>query len=105
MALWSKYGHLIDLVNFQFYAYKKGTTIAQFLQYFETQSSNYEGSNLLVSFGTDKSGGLSPANGFFEACDTLKKQGKLHGIFIWSADDSKEANFRYEIQSQAVLAA
>lgn len=105
LALWRKYGHLIDLVDFQFYAYGKGTTISQFLQYFEIQSSNYEGSNLLVSFGTDRSGGLTPENGFFEACGTLKKQGKLHGIFIWSADDSKEANFRYEKQSQAFLAA
>ncbi|KAA8549533.1 hypothetical protein F0562_001449 [Nyssa sinensis] len=62
LALWRKYGHLIDYVNFQFYAYEKGTTISQFMQYFETQSSNYEG------------------------------------------DDSKKDNFRYEKQSQDLLA-
>lgn len=104
LALWRKYGHLIDYVNFQFYAYPKGTSVAQFLNYFDTQSSNYDGGKILVSFGTDGSGGLSPENGFFKACSTLSKQGKLHGIFIWSADDSKKANFVYEKQSQDLLA-
>ncbi|KAH6766219.1 hypothetical protein C2S52_017202 [Perilla frutescens var. hirtella] len=104
LALWRKYGHLIDYVNFQFYAYPKGTTVSQFLNYFDTQSSNYNGGKVLVSFGTDGSGGLSPKNGFFKACSILSKQGKLHGIFIWSADDSKKANFEYEIQSQHLLA-
>lgn len=106
LALWRKYGHLIDFVNFQFYAYDPRTTIPQFLQLFENQRSNYEGSNLLVSFGTDGSGGLKPANGFFEACNRLKKQDKLHGIFVWSADSSNEAgNFSNEIQAQKILAA
>jgi hypothetical protein len=95
---------IIDYVNFQFYAYEKGTTIPQFIRYFETQSNNYKGGKVLVSFGTDGSGGLSPANGFFEACSRLQRQGKLHGIFVWSADDSKKTNFRYEKQSQAFLA-
>ncbi|KAL0390166.1 UNVERIFIED_CONTAM: Chitinase 1 [Sesamum calycinum] len=104
LALWRKYGHLIDYVNFQFYAYAKGTTVSQFLEYFDTQSSNYHGGKVLVSFGTDNSGGLSPKNGFFKACSILRKQGKLHGIFIWSADDSKKANFQYERQSQYFLA-
>lgn len=104
LALWRKYGHLIDYVNFQFYAYPKGTTVSQFLGYFETQRSNYNGGEILASFGTDGSGGLSPENGFFKACNTLKKEGKLHGIFIWSADDSKKANFQYEKESQDFLA-
>ncbi|XVF46432.1 hypothetical protein PTKIN_Ptkin03bG0026300 [Pterospermum kingtungense] len=104
LALWRKYGHLIDYVNFQFYAYKKGTTISQFLKYFHEQSSNYRGGKVLVSFGTDGSGGLSPENGFFEACRRLKHKGKLHGIFVWSADDSKEVGFPYEKQSQTLLA-
>ncbi|KAG8387754.1 hypothetical protein BUALT_Bualt02G0054200 [Buddleja alternifolia] len=104
LALWRKYGHLIDYVNFQFYAYAKGTTVSQFLEYFDEQSSNYYGGNILVSFGTDGSGGLKPKNGFFKACSILSKQGKLHGIFIWSADDSKKANFKYEKQSQDFLA-
>ncbi|KAJ4725925.1 chitinase 2-like [Melia azedarach] len=104
LALWKKYGHLIDYVNFQFYAYEKGTTISQFMKYFEAQSLNYNEGKVLVSFGTDGSGGLSPQNGFFEACRKLKSQGKLHGIFIWSADDSKKDGFRYEKQSQNFLA-
>ncbi|KAK6142060.1 hypothetical protein DH2020_013889 [Rehmannia glutinosa] len=104
LALWRKYGHLIDYVNFQFYAYPKGTSVSQFLKYFDTQSSNYYRGKILVSFGTDGSGGLSPENGFFKACSSLSKEGKLHGIFIWSADDSKKANFKYERQSQDFLA-
>lgn len=104
LALWRKYGHLIDYVNFQFYAYDKGTTISQFLKYFHEQSSNYKGGKVLVSFGTDGSGGLHPEKGFFEACSRLKLKGKLHGIFIWSADDSKKAGFPYEKQSQTLLA-
>lgn len=63
LALWEKYGNLIDMVDFQFYAYEKGTTISESLQYFKIQSSNYEGGKLLVSFGTDKRGGLTPENG------------------------------------------
>ncbi|KAL5720003.1 hypothetical protein ACHQM5_012719 [Ranunculus cassubicifolius] len=86
MALWKKYGRIIDYVNFQFYAYAEGTIMAEFLRYYEIQSKNYKGGKMLVSFGTDHSGGLSPRNGFFGACWTLKRLGKLNGIFIWSAD-------------------
>ncbi|KAK6935960.1 Glycoside hydrolase family 18, catalytic domain [Dillenia turbinata] len=82
------------------YEDNSGTTIPQFMRYFEKQSSNYRGGKILVSFGTDGSGGLSPRNGFFTACSLLRKHGKLHDIFIWSADDSKKDNFRYEKQSQ-----
>lgn len=104
LALWKSYGHLIDYVNFQFYAYDQGTTVSQFMKYFEEQSSNYEGGKVLASFISDGSGGLSPDNGFFTACSRLKSQRQLHGIFIWSADDSKGEGFRYEKQSQALLA-
>ncbi|KAG1368702.1 Chitinase 2 [Cocos nucifera] len=104
LALWKKYGHLIDYVNFQFYAYDASTTVSQFLSYFAEQSSNYDGGKVLVSLTTDGSGGLSPQNGFFRACSTLKNQGKLNGIFIWSADDSKSNGFVYEKQAQNLLA-
>ncbi|KAK8683498.1 hypothetical protein V6N13_039588 [Hibiscus sabdariffa] len=103
-ALWKSYGDLIDYVNFQFYAYDQGTTVSQFINYFNTQSSNYNGGNILASFISDGSGGLTPENGFFTACNRLKSENKLHGIFIWSADDSKRNGFRYEKQSQALLA-
>lgn len=102
-ALWKKYGHLIDYVNFQFYAYDD-TTVPQFLEHFDAQSYNYNGGKILASFATDGSGGLSPARGFFSACGRLSKQGKLHGIFIWSADNSKKANFALEKRSQDFLA-
>jgi hypothetical protein len=103
-ALWKSYGHLIDYVNFQFYAYDKGTSVSQFMDYFNTQSSNYHGGKVLVSFSTDGSGGLSPNDGFFTACSRLRSQNQLHGIFVWSADDSKANGFRFEKRSQALLA-
>ncbi|KAF8010669.1 hypothetical protein BT93_J1348 [Corymbia citriodora subsp. variegata] len=104
LALWSKYGHLIDYVNFQFYAYDAGTTVSQFIGYFNEQSRNYGGGKVLVSFISDGSGGLSPGGGFFTACRRLKSEGKLHGIFAWCADDSKAEGFKYEKKSQALLA-
>ncbi|KAL5554447.1 hypothetical protein UlMin_041848 [Ulmus minor] len=104
LALWKKYGHLIDYVNFQFYAYDQGTTVSQFIDYFKTQSSNYKGGKVLASFISGGSGGLSPENGFFTACSRLKSEEQLHGIFVWSADDSKANGFRYEKRSQALLA-
>ncbi|KAJ4845828.1 hypothetical protein Tsubulata_008238 [Turnera subulata] len=103
-TLWKSYGHLVDYVNFQFYAYDQGTTVSQFMDYFKTQSSNYQGGKVLASFISDGSGGLSPADGFFTACSKLKSQQQLHGIFVWSADDSKSNGFRYEKQSQSLLA-
>ncbi|PKA52644.1 Chitinase 2 [Apostasia shenzhenica] len=103
-ALWKGYGDAIDYVNFQFYAYDSSTTVSQFLSYFERQRSNYHGGKVLPSFSTDgSSGGLSPDKGFFSACNTLKTQGKLHGIFVWSADDSMKDDFRYEKRSQSML--
>lgn len=104
LALWREYGHLIDYVNFQFYAYDNGTSVSEFIEHFETQRWNYKGGKVLVSFGTDGSGGLSPEHGFFEACRCLSREGKLNGIFVWSADDSIKFNFRYENQSQILLA-
>nr|XP_043637611.1 chitinase 2-like [Erigeron canadensis] len=104
MALWKSFGHVFDYVNFQFYAYDKRTTVAQFLRHFDSQVANYNGGKVLVSFSTDTSGGLKPYNGFFTACQTLKSQRKLNGIFVWSADNSKADGFRYEKQAQALLA-
>ncbi|KAF6150571.1 hypothetical protein GIB67_030372 [Kingdonia uniflora] len=103
LELWRNYADVIDYINFQFYAYDRSTTIPDFLKYFEIQSSNYKGGTVLVSFGTDKSGGLKPNNGFFTACRRLRREGKLNGIFVWSADDSKASGFPYERQSQVLL--
>ncbi|KAB2089198.1 hypothetical protein ES319_A03G045100v1 [Gossypium barbadense] len=64
LALWNKYGDIIDYVNFQFYAYDKGTTIPQFLSYFNNQISNYSGGKVLVSFQSDVRRGLTPEDGF-----------------------------------------
>ncbi|KAJ9698294.1 hypothetical protein PVL29_007400 [Vitis rotundifolia] len=103
-ALWRSYGHIIDYVNFQFYSYDTSTTVTQFLKYFEEQSSNYEGGKVLVSFLSHESGGLAPNKGFFTACERLKSQQKLHGIFVWCADDSLANGFPYEKKAQSLLA-
>ncbi|KAG0461708.1 hypothetical protein HPP92_021687 [Vanilla planifolia] len=105
LALWRKYGEAIDYVNFQFYAYDAGTTVAQFLEYYEKQCSNYDGGKVMVSFSSEAGGGgLSPGKGFFGACRTLRMQGRLNGIFVWSADDSMNDGFRYEGTAQNLLA-
>ncbi|KAL5717794.1 hypothetical protein ACHQM5_010759 [Ranunculus cassubicifolius] len=105
MALWSKYGDLIDYVNFQFYAYDKGTTVSKFLGYYREQTNNYKGGKIIPSIRSDGIGWLSPADdGFFTACRKLRGQGELHGIFMWCADDSKKDGFPYEKKSQAMLA-
>ncbi|KAL6493610.1 hypothetical protein OROGR_032389 [Orobanche gracilis] len=104
MALWKKYGHVIDYVNFQFYAYGKGTSVSQFMDYFAAQNLNYYGGRILVSFISDGSGGLDPGEEFFTACRRLDRRGNLHGIFVWCADDSKKMGFKYEKQSQDLLA-
>ncbi|CAN6471091.1 unnamed protein product [Victoria cruziana] len=103
--LWRRYGAAFDYVNFQFYAYASGTTVDQFLAYFHEQSENYAGGKVVVSFSTNESGGLKPADGFFRACSELKKTNELNGNFVWSADDSKKDGFIYEKQAQALLAA
>ncbi|XP_074588734.1 chitinase 2-like [Curcuma longa] len=104
-ALWSKHGAVIDYVNFQFYAYASGTTVAEFLDYFDEQRNNYRGGRVLASFNTEENpGGLTPQNGFFRACNQLKQQGKLGGIFVWTADASMGNGFRYEQQAQKLLA-
>lgn len=103
-VLWKRYSHVIDYVNFQFYAYEKGTTVSQFLGYFDEQMERYRGGRVLASFLSGGGGGLSPEKGLFKACEKLKKEGKLGGIFVWCADESKGKRFKYEKKAQALLA-
>ncbi|KNA23582.1 hypothetical protein SOVF_023140 [Spinacia oleracea] len=103
ISLWKKYGHVIDYVNYQFYAYDNSTTIPEFIGYFEKQRKNYKGGKILTSFISDGSKGLAPTKGFFSACEILKKRKQLFGIFVWCADESKSSGFRYEKQGQTLL--
>ncbi|EES17343.1 hypothetical protein BDA96_08G175400 [Sorghum bicolor] len=107
--LWRRYGRDFDYVNFQFYAYPSNTTVPEFLGYYYEQSGRYAGAGgggkVLVSFGTDPaSNGLRPGKGFFRACRELRRQGRLHGIFVWAADNSIDDGFRYERRAQRFLA-
>ncbi|KAI4376536.1 hypothetical protein MLD38_014286 [Melastoma candidum] len=84
---------------------ERSTTVSQFLDYYNTQESNYGSGKELASMSTASGAGwLSPADGFFTACSDLQSQGKLNGIFIWSADDSRVNGFPYEAQAQSLLA-
>lgn len=105
-ALWARYSGVIDYVNFQFYGYGADTTVEQYVQYYDEQVSNYPGANVLASFttGNTTETGVISADTGFRACQKLKSQNKLYGIFIWSADDSLSQGFTYEIQSQELLA-
>lgn len=105
--LWRRYGGEFDYVNFQFYAYASNTTVAEFLGYYDEQSRRYAGGGgkVLVAFGTDPaSNGLGPGKGFFTACRELRRQGRLHGIFVWAADNSAADGFPYERVAQRFLA-
>uniref|UniRef100_A0A2C9W0E4 GH18 domain-containing protein n=1 Tax=Manihot esculenta TaxID=3983 RepID=A0A2C9W0E4_MANES len=104
LQLWKQYGNEIDYVNFQFYAYER-ISPSQFVKHFNKQAAHYGGGQILASFiSGGGSGGLSPDEGFFEACQELREQEKLGGIFIWSADDSKKHGFKGEKEAQAFLA-
>ncbi|KAJ4750649.1 Chitinase 2 [Rhynchospora pubera] len=103
-ALWQRYSSVIDYVNFQFYGYDDQTTVDQYVEYFDEQVSNYPEGNILASFMTENTNGQISADTGLSACEELKSQDKLFGIFIWSADDSLQEGFTYEIQSQELLA-
>ncbi|KAL6623465.1 hypothetical protein ACP70R_033344 [Stipagrostis hirtigluma subsp. patula] len=105
--LWRRYGCEFEHVNFQFYAYAANTTVSELLGYYDEQSRRYAGGEgkVLVGFGTDPaSGGLKPGKGFFRACRELRRRGRLHGVFVWAADNSAADGFRYERRAQRFLA-
>ncbi|KAL5225440.1 hypothetical protein ABZP36_012079 [Zizania latifolia] len=103
-ALWAKYGAVIDYINFQFYAYGPSTTAAQYVDFFNNQIVNYPGGNILASFTTAATTNSVPIETALSACRTLQQENKLYGIFIWAADHSRSQGFKYEIESQALLA-
>ena len=65
-VLWRKYGHVIDYVNFQFYAYNLIKSVDWFLELFGEQQAIYNVGQLLANFSTDHeaAGGLTPVTGF-----------------------------------------
>uniref|UniRef100_A0A0E0QZ55 GH18 domain-containing protein n=1 Tax=Oryza rufipogon TaxID=4529 RepID=A0A0E0QZ55_ORYRU len=104
--LWRRYAGVIDLVNFQFYGYGANTDVATYVMFYDEQAANYPGGKVLASFKTgDVAGLLSPEQGIAGAKE-LQRQGKLPGLFIWSADSSKVSSygFEYEIKAQEIIA-
>jgi hypothetical protein len=103
-TLWAAHGDTIDYVNFQFYAYGASTTAEKYVSLFDEQMFNYPGANLLASFTTTPSNTSVPVDTAMSACQTLQSQGKLYGIFVWAADQSRNQGFKYEMQAQDLLA-
>uniref|UniRef100_A0A0D9XJR3 GH18 domain-containing protein n=1 Tax=Leersia perrieri TaxID=77586 RepID=A0A0D9XJR3_9ORYZ len=106
--LWRSYSGVIDHINFQFYGYGSNTDVPTYVKFYDDQLVNYpgSGSKLLASFKTgDVTGLLSPDQGIAGAKE-LQRQGKLPGLFIWSADSSKQSSykFKYETQAQEIVA-
>ncbi|KAF0892050.1 hypothetical protein E2562_013446 [Oryza meyeriana var. granulata] len=104
--LWRRYASVIDFVNFQFYGYGDNTDVPTYVQFYDEQAANYPGGKVLASFKTgDVTGLLSPEQGIAGAKE-LQRQGKLPGLFIWSADSSKVSSygFEYETKAQEIIA-
>jgi hypothetical protein len=104
--LWSKYSGVIDYVNFQFYGYGDNTDVPTYVMFYDEQSANYPGGKVLASFKTGNvTGLLSPDQGISGAME-LQRQNKLPGLFIWSADSSKQSSYRfkYETEAQQIIA-
>ncbi|KAI3852020.1 hypothetical protein MKW98_020019 [Papaver atlanticum] len=93
LALWKKYGHTIDYVDFQFYAYEKWISVSQIFKFFDEQASNYAGGYILASFDTAGDRGLQTIDGLFKVCSEIKRKQKLGGIFVWCADKSQKFRF------------
>ncbi|THF99960.1 hypothetical protein TEA_023285 [Camellia sinensis var. sinensis] len=74
-----------------------------FVNFFKEQKKNYGGGQVLASFISGGGQGLGPEDGFFEACDELVGEGKLGGIFVWCAVESRGHGFKYEKKSQDSL--
>ena len=104
--LWSKYSGVIDYVNFQFYGYGANTDVTTYVQFYDTQATNYPGGKVLASFKTGNVTGLIAPDLGISAAKELQRQNKLPGLFIWSADSSKRSSygFKYETQGQQIIA-
>ncbi|KAH6556270.1 hypothetical protein KP509_1Z192800 [Ceratopteris richardii] len=84
--------------------YKAYTSASQFVSYYNTAAATYGGeAKVLASFSTGRVG-PAPSTAL-SAIQQLKSNGKLPGIFIFSADGSSAASsFQYEQQAQTLLA-
>jgi len=104
--LWRKYSGVIDYVNFQFYGYVDNTDVPTYVQFYNKQSANYPSGKVLASFMTGNTTGLISPDLGISAAKELQRQNKLPGLFIWSADSSKQSSygFKYEIQGQQIIA-
>lgn len=100
--LWKNYSNVIDYVNYQFYS-EGDMSVDNYLSVFDEAKAMYPGGTIIPSFETINNGtAIVPSTGL-EACQKLKNSGELHGIFIWSADQSYK-DFQYEIGAQSLLA-
>jgi hypothetical protein len=74
--------------------------------FYNNQSANYPGGKVLASFMTGNTTGLISPDLGISAAKELQRQNKLPGLFIWSADSSKQSSygFKYETEAQQIIA-
>lgn len=99
--LWRKYSGVIDHVNFQFYGNNAITDVAQYVQLYDEQAAYYPGGKVLASLTTGEVSGVNTPELGISAAKELQQQGKLPGLFIWSADSSKVSSFGFDYETQA----
>ncbi|XP_073010139.1 chitinase 2-like [Typha latifolia] len=101
-ALWPRYEDFIDYVNYQFYAVDKNANEQTYLDDYNAERLTY-GTKLLAGLASGTANAISP-DVAIRACRTLHNEGKLLGIFIWSANNSRARRFTFEYQAQNILA-
>lgn len=109
-ALWNGHSHLIDYVNFQFYANQPNTTVDQYINLYNEQADIYGHCKVLAAINTSHPNDVNIVvhrDVALEACQALNSTGNLNaGIFIWSADSSSsnEWGYHFEEMAQQMLA-
>ncbi|XP_044493098.1 chitinase 2-like [Mangifera indica] len=99
--LFSKYGAVIDYVNYQFYT-DKVKNPGGYLKAFALRAKQFDREKVLPSYEVNGRG--IQGDGFFEALRLLEDNGfDVNGVMIFSADASMSNGYYYEKKSQAFL--
>lgn len=99
--LFSKYGAVIDYVNYQFYT-DKVKNPGGYLKAFALRAKQFDREKVLPSYEVNGRG--IQGDGFFEALRLLEENGfDVNGVMIFSADASMSNGYYYEKKSQAFL--
>ncbi|KAJ7538684.1 hypothetical protein O6H91_11G059300 [Diphasiastrum complanatum] len=99
--LYNQYGHCIDYVNYQFYA-DDLQKVSDYVDLYNRIAKVFPRRKLLSSI--EVMGRGLQGNDFFSALKILKREiGGVPGMFLWTADRSKENGFLVEKVAQCLL--